>query len=54
MFQEPQDGFFPCTVLETRLIRALSLHLSPWEMEGEEDLAIALAALERLDLTPFS
>ena len=51
MFQEHQDGF-PATVLETVLLGRFP-HLSPWEMEGEEDLAIALAALERLDLTPF-
>jgi len=52
MFQEHQDGF-PATVLETVLLGRFP-HLSPWEMESEKDLALALTALERLDLTSFS
>lgn len=51
MFQEHQDGF-PATVLETVLLGRFP-HLSPWEMENEHDLALALAALDRLDLTTF-
>jgi iron complex transport system ATP-binding protein len=51
MFQEHQDGF-PATVLETVLLGRFP-HLSPWEMENQHDLDLALAALDRLDLTPF-
>lgn len=52
MFQEHQDGF-PATVLETVLLGRFP-HLSPWEMESEQDLALAHQALERLDLTDFA
>ncbi|RNF51546.1 ABC transporter ATP-binding protein [Marinomonas hwangdonensis] len=51
MFQEHQDGF-PATVLETVLLGRFP-HLSPWEMENEQDLALAHAAIDRLDLSPF-
>tara|TARA_R110001606_G_scaffold243784_1_gene391589 strand:- start:5650 stop:6423 length:774 start_codon:yes stop_codon:yes gene_type:complete len=52
MFQEHQDGF-PASVLETVLLGRFP-HLSPWEMESEQDLALAHAALERLDLAEFA
>lgn len=52
MFQEHQDGF-PATVLETALLGRFP-HLSPWEMESEEDIAIAKAALQYLELTALS
>lgn len=48
MFQEHQDGF-PATVMETALLGRFP-HLSPWEMESEEDLAMALSSIERLEL----
>ncbi|WP_104201699.1 ABC transporter ATP-binding protein [Billgrantia saliphila] len=48
VFQERQDGF-PATVLETALI-GRHPYLSPWRMEGGEDLRLARAALERLDV----
>ncbi|KAA0014174.1 ABC transporter ATP-binding protein [Billgrantia pellis] len=48
VFQERQDGF-PATVLETALI-GRHPYLSPWRMEGGEDLRLAQAALERLDV----
>ena len=52
MFQEHQDGF-PASVLETVLLGRFP-HLSPWEMESEQDLALAYSALERLDLAEFA
>ncbi|WP_048305916.1 ABC transporter ATP-binding protein [Halomonas sp. PR-M31] len=48
IFQERQDGF-PATVRETALI-GRHPWLSPWQMEGGEDLRLAEAALERLDI----
>ena len=52
MFQEHQDGF-PATVLETALMGRFP-HLSPWEMESEEDLILAQQALTQLDLAPLA
>ncbi|MGQ4880420.1 ABC transporter ATP-binding protein [Billgrantia sp. LNSP4103-1] len=48
VFQERHDGF-PATVRETALI-GRHPWLSPWQMEGAEDLRQAEAALERLDV----
>lgn len=48
VFQERQDGF-PATVLETALI-GRHPYLSPWRMEGGEDLHLARQALVRLDV----
>lgn len=48
VFQERQDGF-PATVLETALI-GRHPWLSPWQMESGQDLELALAALEKLDV----
>lgn len=52
MFQEHQDGF-PATVLETALLGRFP-HLSPWEMETEEDMAMAQQALAQLELSSLS
>ncbi len=46
VFQENHDGF-PATVRETALI-GRHPWLSPWQMEGGEDLRLAEAALARL------
>lgn len=51
VFQERQDGF-PATVLETALI-GRHPWLSPWQMEGGEDLALARDALARFDMAAF-
>ncbi|MCM0614109.1 ABC transporter ATP-binding protein [Marinobacter sediminum] len=48
VFQDRQDGF-PATVLETALI-GRHPWLSSWQMESSEDLVIAEAALEALDV----
>ncbi|TDT44425.1 iron complex transport system ATP-binding protein [Halospina denitrificans] len=48
VFQERQDGF-PATVLETALIGRHPF-LSPWQLEGGDDLAMAEKALDRLEL----
>ncbi len=48
VFQERHDGF-PATVRETVLI-GRHPWLSPWQMEGAEDLRLAEAALSRLDV----
>lgn len=48
VFQHHQDGF-PATVRETALI-GRHPWLSPWQMEGAEDLRLAEAALARLDV----
>nr|WP_163503737.1 ABC transporter ATP-binding protein [Halomonas socia] len=48
VFQERHDGF-PATVRETALI-GRHPWLSPWQMEGGEDLRLAEEALERLDV----
>lgn len=48
VFQERHDGF-PATVRETALI-GRHPWLSAWQMEGSEDLRLAEAALERLDV----
>jgi iron complex transport system ATP-binding protein len=48
VFQEHHDGF-PATVLETALI-GRHPYLRPWDMESTEDMALALAALGRVDL----
>ncbi|QTF91576.1 ABC transporter ATP-binding protein [Halomonas sp. BM-2019] len=48
VFQERHDGF-PATVRETALI-GRHPYLSPWQMEGAEELRLAEAALERLDV----
>ncbi len=49
VFQERQDGF-PATVLETALI-GRHPYLSPWQLEGGEDLVMAQDALARLELS---
>lgn len=51
MFQEHQDGF-PATVLETVMLGRFP-HLSPWERETDQDVALVLSALERLNLSSF-
>ncbi|MDI5936049.1 ABC transporter ATP-binding protein [Halomonas kalidii] len=48
VFQDRQDGF-PATVRETALI-GRHPWLSPWQMEGGEDLRLAEGALQRLDV----
>mgnify|MGYP001158694850 CR=1 FL=1 len=48
VFQDRQDGF-PATVMETALI-GRHPWLSPWQMEGAGDLAMAQRALEALDV----
>ncbi|WP_029654208.1 ABC transporter ATP-binding protein [Marinobacter daepoensis] len=48
VFQDRQDGF-PATVLETALI-GRHPWLSPWQMEGASDVALAENALEALDV----
>ncbi|SDJ94225.1 ABC transporter ATP-binding protein [Billgrantia gudaonensis] len=48
VFQERHDGF-PATVRETALI-GRHPWLSPWQMEGGEDVQLAEAALARLDV----
>lgn len=48
VFQDRHDGF-PATVRETALI-GRHPWLSAWQMEGGEDLRLAEAALERLDV----
>lgn len=48
VFQERHDGF-PATVRETALI-GRHPYRSPWQMEGAEELRLAEAALERLDI----
>lgn len=48
VFQDRQDGF-PATVLETALI-GRHPWLSPWQMEGADDLAMAKRSLEALDV----
>lgn len=48
VFQDRQDGF-PATVLETALI-GRHPYLSPWQMEGGEDLRIVRDALAKLDV----
>ncbi|MFW6346566.1 MAG: ABC transporter ATP-binding protein, partial [Halomonas sp.] len=48
VFQDRQDGF-PATVLETALV-GRHPWLSPWQMEGGDDLARAEQALARLDV----
>ena len=52
VFQERQDGF-PATVLETALIGRHPF-LSPWQLEGGDDLAMAERALERLELSDLA
>ena len=52
VFQERQDGF-PATVLETALI-GRHPWLSPWQMEGGDDLALAEKALQALDVAHLS
>lgn len=52
IFQEQQDSF-PATVLETALI-GRHPYLSPWRMEGAEDLGIAQESLRRLGLAQLS
>ncbi|SHL14223.1 ABC transporter ATP-binding protein [Halomonas caseinilytica] len=48
VFQERHDEF-PATVMETALI-GRHPYLSPWQREGETDIAHAREALRRLDL----
>lgn len=48
VFQEQQNSF-PATVLETALI-GRHPYLSPWRMEGAEDLRIAEESLQRLGI----
>ncbi|MDR5867697.1 ABC transporter ATP-binding protein [Halomonas koreensis] len=48
VFQERHDDF-PATVRETALI-GRHPYLSPWRLEGVEDLRLAEAALARLDI----
>lgn len=52
IFQEQQDGF-PASVLETALIGRHPF-LSPFSMEGAEDLRIAQQSLERLGVGHLS
>ncbi|MFC2992998.1 ABC transporter ATP-binding protein [Halomonas tibetensis] len=52
VFQERHDGF-PATVRETALI-GRHPWLSPWQMEGADDLRLAEAALNRLDVAHLS
>lgn len=52
MFQEHHDGF-PATVFENALMGRFP-HLSPWEMETEQDVALAQKALAELDLEHLS
>lgn len=52
VFQERQDGF-PATVLETALI-GRHPYITPWRMEGGEDLRFAHDALMRLDVEHLS
>ncbi|SFR80541.1 iron complex transport system ATP-binding protein [Marinobacter daqiaonensis] len=49
VFQDRQDGF-PATVMETALI-GRHPWLSPWQMEGGEDLAMAEKALAVMDVS---
>lgn len=49
VFQDHQDSF-PATVLETALI-GRHPHLSPWDLDTAEDVAIACDALEQLELS---
>ncbi len=51
VFQDHQDSF-PATVLEAALI-GRHPHLSPWDLDTAEDLAIARQALARLELGPM-
>jgi len=48
VFQDHHDGF-PATVLETALIGRHPF-LRPWDMESARDMALARAALARVDL----
>lgn len=48
VFQERQEGF-PATVMETALI-GRHPWLSPWQLEGAEDIALARAALSKLSV----
>jgi iron complex transport system ATP-binding protein len=48
VFQDQHDSF-PATVLETVLI-GRHPHLSPWDLDRAEDLAIARDAIARVDL----
>ncbi|PAU82345.1 ABC transporter [Halovibrio salipaludis] len=52
VFQERQDGF-PATVLETALIGRHPF-LSPWQLEGGNDLEMAENALEQLELSDLA
>jgi iron complex transport system ATP-binding protein len=52
VFQEQQDSF-PATVMETALI-GRHPYLSPWRMEGAEDLQIARESLRRLGVVHLS
>lgn len=49
VFQDQQDSF-PATVLETALI-GRHPHLSPWDLDTAEDVAIACEALAKLELS---
>jgi len=48
VFQDHQDSF-PASVLETALV-GRHPHLSPWDLDTAEDMAIARKALHRLEL----
>ncbi|WP_067223125.1 ABC transporter ATP-binding protein [Marinomonas gallaica] len=52
MFQDHQDGF-PATVMETALLGRFP-HLSPWEMETEQDIKIAQHSIDRLELSSLA
>lgn len=52
LFQEQHDDF-PATVLETALI-GRHPHLQAWDLETADDHALALGALERMDLTALT
>ncbi|MCO4786112.1 ABC transporter ATP-binding protein [Marinomonas atlantica] len=52
MFQDHQDGF-PATVMETALLGRFP-HLSPWEMETEQDIKIAQHSIHRLELSSLA
>jgi iron complex transport system ATP-binding protein len=51
VFQNNGEGF-PATVLETAMIGRHPF-ISPWDIESAEDLAIARAALQKLELADF-
>ncbi len=53
LLTQTSEDPFPATVLETALI-GRHPHLPFWQMEGQDDHAIAAAALEEVGLTSFA